>query len=265
MIRMRILCLGDIVGRPALKAVQHHLPMIKQQHHIDFVIAPAGSVSGGFGLYKPHAIALRRSGVDTLVGHDFLLSASPLLDELPKMPYLLRPMNYPSKTTPGFGWFVYNVANSSKKVGVICLQGQSMSQRSTPNNPFPLIRDKIAQLKEQCATVCVCMFGLATAEKQTMLQYCAGHASAVFGLGSRVMTNDATIRQGTATITDCGKVAARWSVGGFDARREIQRITLQRPMRSTECDQPISIQGVITNIDDQGKATAIELFHHYEN
>lgn len=256
---MRILFLGDIIGKAGLVAVKLLLPSLQQELDIDFTIAGGAFVTRGFGLGKGHALHLRKLGIQVLTGGDMILSKQDLVTDLPTLPFVLRPANFPTKTTPGRGLAYYKTKNANgQSVGVLCLQGQTGYTRAIPNNPFHYTLELLEKLKQHTPLVVVCYHALTTAEKQSMAAYLAGKSSAVIGYGSRALTSDAKINEHTASIADCGYVGARYSAAGLDSTREIERLMSQRPLRSQEADtQYLSLDTTVVDFDEEGLAQSI--------
>lgn len=256
---MRVLFLGDIIGRAGITSVKLLLDNLQQEFSPDFTLAGGAFVTRGFGLGKGHSLYLRKLGIQILSGGDMILSKQDLVSELQTLPFVLRPANFPIKTTPGRGFAYYkNKSNSKQSLGVLCLQGQAGNHRAIPNNPFHYTIELIEKLKQNTPCVVVCFHAMTTAEKQSMGAYLAGKVGAVIGYGGRAMTSDAKIVQSTACLTDCGYVGARYSAAGLDSVREIERLISQRPLKSCEADiQFLSLDVALVELDEAGHATNI--------
>ncbi len=262
---MRILLIGDIIGKAGLNAVKTMLPMVQKEFNIDFTIAGAGFTTRGFGLGKGHALYLKKLGVQVLTGPDMILSKQDLTAELATMPFVLRAANFPVKTTPGRGFAYYKVKNAREEIlGILCLQGQIGCTRAMPNNPFHYTFELLEKLKQHTQQTIVCFHASTTAEKQSMAAYLAGKTGAVIGYGSRALTSDAKIINHTACITDCGYTGARYSCAGLNSTVEIERLMSQRPLRSQEAkDHSLVMDFVIVELDAQGHAIEITPMRRY--
>lgn len=252
---MRILFLGEIVGKGGVFVIKNMLAGLQKEHNIDFTIANGNAVTGGFGLGKNHALYLRKLGINTLIGGDYIFFKKDLAADLSKTSFVLRPANLPPQAS-GRGFASYAVGQ--KRIGVINMQGQSNCGRAHPSNPFTYTPEIIARMQNDNDAIVVTFHALATAEKQTLARHLAGKASAVIGYGGRALAADAQIIGGTAFITDCGRVGSKLSAGGFEPEQEIERLMSQRPVRSSEAWAGLELQGVIIETDEAGQALSIE-------
>jgi metallophosphoesterase (TIGR00282 family) len=257
---MRVLILGQIVGKAGLQLTKNVLPTLKTELGIEFTIAVADAVTGGFGLGKNHAFYLRKMGVNALIGGEALFFKKDIIPEFSSFSFILRPANFGSQSL-GYGSNSFTVGEH--KLGVLNLQGQSGSYRSLSNNPFTSSLPLLNRLSTGYTITTFC--SPTTAEKQTLGHYLAGKTNAVIGYGGKALTADARIINGTAFITDCGRIGTSHSVGGFIPKGEIERLTLQRPTRSIEATEgACELQGVVLTLKDDNTATHIEpLRRHY--
>lgn len=262
---MRILFIGDIIGKAGLNAVKAMLAGVQKELNIDFTIAGAAFTTRGFGLGKGHALYLKKLGIQVLTGSDMILSKQDLVANLATMPFVLRAANFPVKTTPGRGFAYYKVKNASDEIlGILCLQGQTGCTRCMPNNPFYYTFELLEKLKQHTAQTVVCFHAATTAEKQSMAAYLAGKTGAVIGYGTRALTSDAKIIQHTACITDCGFTGARFSAAGLDSAVEIERLISQRPLRSHEAESHFLVMDIVmVELDEQGHAMEITPMRRY--
>ncbi len=250
---MRVLILGQIVGKAGLQLTKNVLPALKTELGIEFTIAVADAVTGGFGLGKNHAFYLRKMGVNALIGGEALFFKKDIIAEFSSFSFILRPANFGPQSL-GYGSNTFAVGE--EKIGVLNLQGQTGSHRSLSNNPFTSSGPLLNKFSTKYTITTFC--SPTTAEKQTMGHYLAGKTNAVIGYGGKALTADARIIDGTAFITDCGRIGAIHSVGGFTPEGEIERLTLQRPMRSFEATEgACELQGVVLTLKNDGTATEI--------
>jgi calcineurin-like phosphoesterase len=171
-------------------------------------------------------------------------------------PYILRPANYPHGN-PGRGWKVYTAGD--KKIAVICLLGQSGFSRTHLSNPYSFLPEIVSRLKEETRTIILDYHAASTAEKYSMFYVADGLVSAVAGTHGRVLTADAQVfPRGTAVICGCGRTGSRDSVGGLDREVEIRKFLTQIPERSRDAWDGLELQGVIFDINDDGRAEGIE-------
>lgn len=254
---VRILSIGEIVGKPGVFCVKNLLPGLKQDRKIDFVMANGEGATGGFGIGKNHAIYLHKLGIDIItVGEKgyYKLDMAPFMQ---KCPFILRPANYPYGN-PGRGYRIYPVGE--KRVAVISLLGQSGFTRVHLSNPFTHLQDLAAKLRQETPIVILEFHATTTAEKYTMFHHADGTVSAVIGTHTKVLTADERILpRGTGVICDTGRTGSQNSVGGLDIEIEIRKNTSQIPERSRDAWDRLELQGVVLEIDDTtGKTLSIE-------
>jgi metallophosphoesterase (TIGR00282 family) len=254
---MRVLILGDIVGKGGIFTVKTMLPGLKEEKSIDFTIADCNGVTGGFGMGKNHAVYLHKLGIDCMTSGECLYYKIDILPFIAKSYFLLKPANLPPGT-PGRGWSFFNV--NSRKIAVISMMGQNGYTKMHTNNPYTYIPDLVEKMKQQTPLVVFNFNALTTAEKQTMLYLMDGKLGAVIGQGSRALTADGHVSEkGTAFITDTGRTGSLLSVAGLDPEIEIQKHLTQILERSKDGSKGLELQGVIVELDDKtGLAISME-------
>lgn len=253
---MRILFIGEIVGKAGIFCVKSLLPRLRAERKIDFVIADAEGTTGGFGLGKNHAIYLHKLGIDVLTGGERIYYKLDLVPFIQKASFILRPANYPPGN-PGRGWRVYPVGD--KLIGVVCLLGQAGFTRVHLSNPYTFLPELLTRIKQETNIVILDFHATTTAEKYAMFYLADGKVSAVIGTHTRALTADEDILPGgTGIICDSGRTGSLNSVGGMDPEVEVQKFLTQIPERSKDAWSDLELQGVLLDIDDSGKTTAIE-------
>ncbi len=253
---IKVLFLGEIVGKPGITCVKEALRSLKQERSIDLVIANAEGATGGFGIGKGHSMQLLKQGIDILTGGEKLYYKLDMVDFIDTNPAILRPANYPQQN-PGRGMRYVEVG--SQKVCIINLLGNADFPRTHLTNAFSLAAHLTDQAIAEGAIVLVQFHASPTAEKLAMGHMLAGKAAAIIGTHSKVLSADAQILEGgTAYITDNGRCGSQSSVGGFAPQPEIEKLVTALPIRSQEWWQDLELVGVLVDIDDAGKATAIE-------
>ena len=251
----RVLCIGEIVGRTGIHTVKSVLPQIKKDMSIDFVIANGEGVTNGFGIGKNHSIYLRKLGIDVITTGEKAYYKKDMVEHIQKAPYILRPANYPPGN-PGRGWRVYE--KDDRRIGIISLLGQSGFRRTHLSNPFTFLPEIVARLKEDTPLLILDFHATTTAEKYTMFHLADGKVSAVVGTHGKALTADEQILPGgTAVICDTGRTGSLMSVGGLDPEVEIRKFLHQVPERSRNCTASPELQGVVIEIEEDGKATDI--------
>ncbi len=254
---MRILFIGDIVGKGGVFTVKTLLPRLREERKIDFTVAHCNGVTGGFGMGRNHAVYLRKLGIDCLTSGECVYYKRDILPYIGKSFFLLKPANLPPGT-PGRGWSYFNVGN--RKVAVVSMLGQNGYNKMHTNNPYTYIADLVDKIKAQTPLVLFQFNALTTAEKQTMLYQMDGQIGAVIGTGTRALTADGQVSgKGTAFITDAGRTGSLFSVAGLDREVEIRKHLTQIPERSADGVEGLELQGVIVELDDRtGKALSLE-------
>jgi metallophosphoesterase (TIGR00282 family) len=260
---LKVLYIAEIVGKAGVYALKMALPELKKQKPTDFIIAGADGVTGGNGLGRNHAAYLRKLGVNVLSTGECCFYKKDLVENLDKIPYVLRPENL-NPQAPGIGARVYTIGNTPGaagpvKIAVAVLLGQSGFTRLHGDNPFARIPVLLERLRRETPYVIVDFHAEATAEKRTLFTLADGACSAVIGSHNRVQTADEMVLPGgTAVITDAGRTGSRNSVGGVDKDERIQEYLTGIPDWTREAwDQP-ELQGVYLDIDNRGKSRLIE-------
>jgi len=254
---LTVLFVGEIVGSSGVFCVKSLLPAIKEQEGIDVVVANADGATGGFGIGKNHAVYLHKLGIDVITTGECAYYKLDMVPHMAKAPYMLRPTNYPYDN-PGRGWLIHNASNG-KRVAVINVLGQSGFTRTHLTNPVSFLPKLAQKIRQETPFIIVDYHAYTTAEKQTLFYLMNGEVSAVVGTHTKVLTADGRILdKGTAVITDAGRTGSINSVGGLDPEIEIRKFLTQVPERSRTYWEKLELQGVIINIDSEGKATRIE-------
>lgn len=257
---IRILFLGEIVGRPGIHALKSGLKKFTESKRVDFVVANGEGTTNGFGIGKNHALQLLKIGVDLITTGEKTYFKKDMVEHIGTNSRILRPANYPAGN-PGRGWRTCEI--NGMKVGFITLLGNSDFPRTHLSNPYIAAQALIEKLKGETQALCIQFHASTTAEKQTMAYHVDGKAAAMIGTHTKTLTSDARIFPlGTAMITDNGRCGSSISVGGFDATTEVERFLTQVPSRSKESWGTLELQGVIIEIDESGKAQDIETIRH---
>jgi metallophosphoesterase (TIGR00282 family) len=252
---IRILFIGEIVGKSGVFCVKKLLPQVKTANKIDFVIANGEGATGGYGIGKNHSIYLHKLGIDAITSGECIYFKRDMVDHIRKSPYILRPVNYPYDD-PGRGWMVYE--RESFKIGVISILGQAGFDRVHLANPYNLLPDIVNRISQATKIIVVDFHASATAEKIGMFFHMDGKVSAVIGSHTKVLTSDERVLPGgTAVITDIGRTGSINSVGGLDPQIEIRKFLTQIPEYSKESWESLELQAVIIDVGEDGKATGI--------
>jgi metallophosphoesterase (TIGR00282 family) len=253
---LRLLFLGDIFSRPGRDLVRDVLPGLVAREGVDLVLANAENASGGKGLQPEHGRQLLGRGIAALSGgnHSFKhRQSAKYYDEEPRV---LRPVNYP-EPCPGRGWTVVE-APGGERVGFGNIMGRVFIPFSL-DCPFRAA-DRMADgmARAGCDISIIDFHAEATAEKKAMGIYLDGRVSAVLGTHTHVQTSDCTVLpKGTAYITDAGMTGPQGAVIGMEAEEVLSSLILGRLFRFKVASGMASIQGVIMDFGEDGKALSI--------
>lgn len=247
---LKVLSLGEIIGKPGLYAIRHGLNKIQNENKIDYTFANAEGTTYGFGLGKNHAFALLKQGIDCLTGGNKIFFKKDLVENMNNIFNVIRPYNlYP--TTPGKS--IYTKSLGDKKITLINFQGMTFS-KFTPQNPFLSADYILDKLQEQNTIVIAQFFATATAEALAFAHHIKDKVSAVIGTSDKVLTSDAKLLDNkTGYITDNGRVGSLDSIAGFKIDNEIESYLTGIPTKSEDVFSDIRIQGVILSIDTNTK------------
>ncbi len=252
---MRVLFLGDLVGSCGRDAVIRILPRLRQQHHLDYVVANGENVAGGRGITPKIADQLFDAGVDVISGGNHTFRYREIYPYLDNEAAILRPANYPPGA-PGRGMV------ELRGLTVINLIGRTF-MGSDYDDPFRAADELVAQSKAGNA-ILVDFHAEATSEKQALGWYLDGRATAVVGTHTHVPTADTRLLpKGTAYCTDAGMCGARDSIIGDEAEAVVERFLTQMPTKLPAAEGPAMINGLLLDIDDStGRARSITRCDH---
>lgn len=254
-VSVRVLFIGEIVGKAGVYCVKTQLPRLKQEKKIDFVIANGDGVTGGFGLGKNHSIYLHKLGVDVITSGECIYYKKDMVPHLDKAPYILRAANYPPGN-PGRGWRIYT--KEGFKIAVINLLGQSGFNRVHPSNPYTFLPEIVNRIRPETPNIVLDFHAATTAEKSTMFHHANGLVSAVIGThGRAIAAGETVLSGGTGVLSDAGRTGSLDSVGGMETETEIRKFLTQIPDRGVETWKGLELQGVFLEIED-GKTLQIE-------
>ena len=253
---MKILFIGDIVGRGGRKAVEELLPRIEKEKGVSFSLANGENAAGGTGITPKIMDQLFSLGIDIITSGNHLWDKKDIIPLIDKEKRLLRPANYPPGV-PGFGSTVAETANGLK-IGVINLCGRVFM--SALDCPFRVAEREIKKLKKETLLIIVDIHAEATSEKIAMGWFLDGRVSAVIGTHTHVQTADEGILpHGTAYITDIGMTGSANSVIGVKTDLILRRFLTQLPVRFEPAEEDIQLSGIVLDLDPStGKANSIE-------
>ena len=254
---MKLLFIGDIVGRPGRRAVKELLHELREQHALDFVIANGENSAGGSGITPATAGEIFSAGVDVITSGDHLWDQKEVMELLANEKRFLRPLNYPPGA-PGRGSGVFETQNSKLNIAVLNAQGRTFMQPQL-ENPFLLAAEEVKRLREQTRIIFVDFHAEATSEKIAFGRFLDGQVSAVVGTHTHVQTADEQIFPGgTAYLSDAGFTGPHESVLGREIEPVIQRFLTAMPQRFEVARDRALLHGAVIEIDEaSGKALNI--------
>src|SRR3954447_3375226 len=248
---MRLIFLGDIVGRSGREAVLKHLPTLKSSLDPDIVIVNGENAAGGFGITDKIAQELYAAGVDCLTTGNHVWDQKETVASIGRDPRLLRPLNYP-EGTPGRGATLLQ-ARQGRKVLVINIMARLFMDPL--DDPFAAVNRVVQQYRMGAAAdaVVVDFHGEATSEKMAMGHYLDGRASLVVGTHSHIPTADHQILTGgTAYQSDAGMCGDYDSVIGMKKEISVARFVRKLPTeRMTPAENEATVCGVFVETDDR--------------
>ncbi|GAC1444404.1 MAG: TIGR00282 family metallophosphoesterase [Chloroflexota bacterium] len=251
---MRILFIGDIVGKPGRKAVRFFLPKLRELYKPDVILANGENMAGGAGITRETADEMFRLGISGLTTGNHVWDQREAIEYLSEDVRIVRPLNYPPGT-PGRGWM--DIPVGSDTLTVVNVQGRVFMK--TLDDPFRGMDSVLHELGDR-RHIFVDVHAEATSEKVALGFYLDGRVSAVVGTHTHVPTADARVLPaGTAYITDVGMVGPQNSVIGVDAEAVIQRYVTQMYHRYEVGRGPVSFNAVLIDVKSNGQATSIEL------
>lgn len=254
---MRILILGDVVGRPGRRAIKDLVPTLVKEERIDLVIANAENAAGGMGVDVKSAEELFSGGVHVLTSGNHIWKKKEIYPYLEKHPYLLRPANYPDGA-PGRGWVEWQQDEKGHRALIINLMGRVFMPGHV-DDPFRCVDAILRGHGHFSPVVVVDMHGEATSEKNAMGWYLDGRSSVVYGTHTHVQTADERILpKGTAYITDLGMCGPMDSVIGIEKENVIEGFLSQLPRKFDVAQENVVLQGVVSEVDEKtGKAREV--------
>jgi metallophosphoesterase (TIGR00282 family) len=256
---MRMLFLGDVMGRAGRAAIAERLAGLREEWGLDFVVVNGENASSGAGLTPEHAKALLAAGADCLTLGDHAFDQKDMLSFIETEPRIIRPINF-SKVAPGKGWRVFS-ATQGRKVLVAQVLGQVFMKRPF-DDPFSAIEGvlKTHALGASVQAAIVDVHAEATSEKMGLGHWCDGQASLVVGTHTHVPTADAMILpKGTAYLTDAGMCGDYDSVIGMEKLEPLRRFVTGMPKgRFEPAAGPATLSGVYVETDDRtGRALRV--------
>lgn len=255
---MRLLLLGDVVGRPGRSVVKDRLPALRERLALNFVVLNGENASGGFGLTPDCAKYLLSAGVDAITSGNHIWKQKSIYQELNENTRLLRPANYPVGAA-GTGLRILPDSTGAP-VAVINIMGRSFMD--VIDCPFQCMESLLAQIPQDVRVRVVDFHAEATGEKKAMASLLDGKVSVLAGTHTHVQTNDAQILpRGTAYISDLGMCGVEASSLGMDASGILARLRTGLPQRYEIASGTAGLNGLFVEIDEtNGLAVAVAAY-----
>lgn len=255
---MKILFVGDVVGRPGRLAVAKQLPALRRSLGADVVVANAENSAGGHGATPEILRELQGYGVDAFTMGNHTWRKHVLYSALDAMTNIVRPANYPPGA-PGRGASVITLRDG-RKLGLLNLMGRVYMEPL--ECPFRTADALLPALREETAVILVDMHAEATSEKVAMGWHLDGRCSAVLGTHTHIQTADEWILPGgTAYLTDAGMCGPMLSVIGTEREPVLTRFLTGLPQSFNVAKGPALFCAVLVDADEEtGKARSIERF-----
>jgi len=255
---MRILFIGDVIGKPGRDVVAAELPHLKESLGLDFVVLNGENAAHGFGITRAIASEFFAMGVDCITTGNHWADQKEILSFINDEDRILRPRNFPPQT-PGRGANLFQT-RSGERILVINAMGRVFMDPL--DDPFASVDAELnaCPLREAADAILIDMHAEATSEKMAMGHFCDGRATAVVGTHQHVPTADAQILPGgTAYQSDAGACADYDSVIGMDKFQPVQRfLTKLSTGRFSPATGPATLCAIFIESDARGLASRIE-------
>jgi len=254
---LRILCLGDIVGRPGRQVVHQRLPGLIREHNVDLVIANAENIAGGSGITTNLFHKIRSYGIDVVTLGDHVYKKADILPTLQTSERIVRPANLAANAVGRS--FTVVTTNSGISVAVFCVLGRIFMNLPS-DDPFAAA-DRVLNQLPRHVKVCVCdIHAEASSEKVAMGHWLDGRCSLMFGTHTHIPTADAKILPGgSAFISDLGMCGPYDSVLGRRKDRVVKFMTTNMPQPFDVATGDVRLCGALAEIDpDTGRALSIQ-------
>src|SRR5215470_12441185 len=253
---MRILFIGDIVGRPGRQLVKAGLAALVSRHAIDLVIANAEDAAAGAGITREIGDELLDHGIEVMTSGNHVWDKREAFSYIGAEPRLLRPANFPAGA-PGNGSYLARTRDGVS-VGVINVMGRVFMTQL--DDPFAVVQREIEALSQRTRIVFVDFHAEATSEKIAMGWHLDGKVTAVVGTHTHVQTaDDRILPKGTAYLTDVGMTGPHDSIIGSEIEPVLGRFLTALPARFETATGNPRLNAVLIDADEEtGRATDIE-------
>lgn len=254
---LRILCIGDVVGKPGRSVLAERLPGLIRDEKIDLVVCNAENAAGGSGLTGQMFNKLRRYGIDVVTMGDHVYRKREIMEILRTSDRIVRPANL-LPPAAGRTWTLAPTKDGSHRVAVTCALGQMYM--GCHNSPWPAIDKVMDEIPADVKLRVIDFHAEASSEKIAMGWFLDGRATAVFGTHTHIPTADARVLpNGTAYVSDVGMTGPYDSVLGRRKDRVLSAMTTSMPTHFEVASGDVRLCGVLVTANaDTGRAVAIE-------
>ena len=257
---MRILFVGDVMGRSGREALEKYLPKLKEDLDVDVAIVNGENAAHGRGITAKFCEQFYDHGADVITTGNHVWDQREILKYITRDPKLLRPANFPKGTTPGNGLYLHELMDGRKILVVNIMCRLFMDPL---DDPFQVMEEILSEYKmgKNCDAIFVDLHGETTSEKMSFGHHFAGRVSAVIGTHTHIPTADAHIMSGgTAYMSDAGMTGDYDSVIGIKKEMAISRFTKKLPGEHfIPANENMMLCGaLVVTSDNTGKARAIE-------
>ena len=247
---MRLLFLGDVVGRSGRMAVTEALPGLRERYELDFVVVNGENAAGGFGITEAICAEILDAGADAITTGNHVWDQKEAIVFIEREPRLLRPLNLPPGS-PGRGAGLFKARNGADVLVINAMGRVFMTELDCPFRAVDR-EVELCPLKRAADAILIDVHAEATSEKQSLAHYLDGRVSAVVGTHTHVPTaDDIVLPQGTGYISDAGMCGDYNSVLGMGIDEPINRFLTKIPRgRFEPAMGPATLSGVAIEIDD---------------
>lgn len=255
-VTVRILFLGDLVGKPGYSGVLKHAPALREELGLDALVVNAENASDGSGLMPRQHGRLLACGVDAITLGDHIYRCNDLIPTLQTSHRIVKPANYPAAAA-GRPWTV--VETPKGPLGVISILGRVYMRHV--DCPFDALDRVLEEISGAAQHVLVDVHAEATSDKQLIARYLDGKVTAVLGTHTHVPTADASVLPGgTAFQCDVGMCGPYESIIGRDISRVMQATRTFEPCHFHVATRDVRLCGALVDANEEGRATSIERF-----
>lgn len=256
---IRVMAVGDAVGRPGRNALKKLLPQLRIERQIDFIIANGENSAGGKGISSETAREMFAAGVDVITTGNHVWDNKDVFKIIESEQRLLRPANFAQGMgVPGRGCAIYDVPERGTQIAVINIIGRV--HMAALECPFRHARAVLDHLPPEVKLIFVDFHAEATSEKIAMGWFLDGKVTCIFGTHTHVPTADERLlHNGTAYITDIGMTGGYDGVIGVTVEPILERFLKGMPVRHAVAEENVNLSGIIVTADaDTGRALGIE-------